>query len=583
MISDARPGGAAAPAHPTRRWTAARIPALLAILALMLYLPGFWWGAPTATGPGRIHGWAVDDETPLGPLAQVNNILHPQEIQNLGYPLMHSFMVVGAYAPYLGWLRLSGAWAGPQGGEYPYGFQDPIAALRGLSRIGHFVSVLLGVVVVLGAWWAAAAMWGASAGLFAALVTMTTYPMFYYSRTGNVDVPMMAFTAIALAAYAAAIRRPPSARIAILLGAAAGFAMATKEQTIGVFLAIAPVLLVLHLGRTRPGERWRLPAWKLPGLTLLAVVVAFGLGSGLFVDPTRFFAHLDFIQGRLELVREGEIAFVPRPDRSLEGSLELLKVLGGFAAQVLSLPGLLIGGAGIALAVWRDRRAALLALPALSYLTLLFLAARTGQLRYLLPATFVIGLFAGWVLSLAWAARNRGVRLVGRLATVWVLGLGLLRGVDLTWAMLRDSRYEAATWIAARAAPADRLEYFGPAYKLPALPATLDAAQAVPHRGPLVAERRDAAAAAEIAAGWQARRPRFILVVPDWSSEDGEPHPASLPPSTFAALTDGSLGYRLATTFETPALMPWIRRPPLDYPLVNPPVRVFVRDGDALR
>ncbi|MDZ4674383.1 MAG: hypothetical protein SGI84_08010, partial [Gemmatimonadota bacterium] len=82
-----------------------RTPLLLVVLALVLYLPGAWWGAPIATGPERIHGWAVDDETPLGPLAQVNNILHPQEVQNLGYPLLHSFLVVGAYAPYLGWMR----------------------------------------------------------------------------------------------------------------------------------------------------------------------------------------------------------------------------------------------------------------------------------------------------------------------------------------------------------------------------------------------------------------------------------------------------------------------------------------------
>jgi hypothetical protein len=247
--------------------------------------------------------------------------------------------------------------------------------------------------------------------------------MFYYSRTGNVDVPMMAFTAIAIAAFASALRRPPSPAIALVLGCAAGFALATKEQTIGVFLAIAPVLLVQHAVRAGRAGWWRPRVWKIPALAIFGLVVAFGMGSGLFVDPTRFFAHLEFMQGRLDLVRAGGIAFVPIPDRSLRGSVELLRILGTFAAQVLSLPGLLLGVAGIALAIWRDRRAALLALPALSYLTLLFLAARTGQLRYLLPATFVIGLFAGWVLSQAWAARNRGVRVAGRIAAVWVLGL----------------------------------------------------------------------------------------------------------------------------------------------------------------
>ena len=70
---------------PPSWWSRRRTPLLLALLAFVLYLPGFWWGAPEATGPELIHGWAVDDETPLGPLAQINNILHPQEVQNRAF------------------------------------------------------------------------------------------------------------------------------------------------------------------------------------------------------------------------------------------------------------------------------------------------------------------------------------------------------------------------------------------------------------------------------------------------------------------------------------------------------------------
>lgn len=557
--------------------TLPRAPVLLAALSLMLYLPGFWWGAPAATGPDRIHGWAVDDETPLGPLAQINNILHPQEVQNLGYPLMHSFLVAGAYAPYLGWLRLTGAWAGPQGAEYPYGFKEPIAALRGLSRIGHLVSVILGVVVVLGAWAAARATWDDRTGVLAALVTMTSYPMFYYSRTGNVDVPMMAFAAVALAAYARILREEATPRMVLLFGAAAGFALATKEQIVGVFLAAFPVFLILHLWRRHRAGQHRLAPWALPALSGLAVVVAFGLGSGLFVDPTRFFAHLAHMQERMALTRLGDLEFVTTYPRTLTGHLGLTQWIGSLAAQALTLPGLLLGIGGVALVVRREPRHLLLLLPAVSYLLLLFFAARTAQLRYLMPATFVIGLFAARGLALLWGDGTRLRRGVALGAGGLVLGLGLLRGADLTWAMLHDSRHEAAAWMAAAAEPADRVEYFGPAFKLPALPASLIVAQATPHRGPLVPERRDAAMAAEIAAAWAVRQPRFILVAPDWSSVGEEPFPASLPPVLFAQLEDGTLGYHLVETFQTPALLPWVRRPALDYPMVNVPVRIFVR------
>lgn len=564
-------------------WRARRTPLLLGLLALCLYLPGSWWGAPFATGPDRIHGWAVDDETPLGPLAQVNNILHPQEVQNLGYPLMHSFLVVAAYAPYLGWLKVSGAWDGPQGGEYPYGFRDPVAALRGLSRIGHLVSVLLGVVVVLGAWATARAIWDDPTGVLAALVTMVSYPMFYYSRTGNVDVPMMAFVAIALAAYARALRAPATPMVAVVLGAAAGFALATKEQALGIFLPIAPVLLVLHVLQLRAEGRRGLAAWKVPALAALTLLLAFGVGSGWFVDPTRFFAHLDHARERMALARSGQLEFVPIYPYTLAGSLGLARLLAEFAAQSLTLPGLLLGCAGLVYAALRERRSLLLALPVLTYLALLFFSARTGQLRYLMPVAFIVGLFAARAVVVAWDSRARWLRAGAIVGSTVVLGLGLLRGVDLTWAMLHDGRYAAAEWIAERARPGDGVEFFGSAYKLPALPPTILAQMATPHLGPLVPSRRDDATARSIAEAWAERKPRFILISPDWSSREGEPFPASCPPQTFAALVDGSLGYQLAAIFETPALLPWVRRPPLDYPMVNTPLRVFMPAGDPGR
>ena len=565
------------------RWRRHRTPVLLALLAFLLYFPGFWWGAPHATGPELIHGWAVDDETPLGPLAQVNNILHPQEVQNLGYPLMHSFMVTAAYAPYLGWLKVSGQWDGPSGGEYPYGFRDPVGVLQGLTRIGHFLSVLLGVVVVLGAWATARAVWDERTGVLAALVTLTSYPMFYYSRTGNVDVPMMAFLAIALAAYARALRAPPTPRLAVILGVAAGCAMATKEQAGGLLIAMAPVFLAIHALACRANGRGGWDAWKVPMLALGSVVMAFGLGSGLFVDPTRFFAHLAHGGERMELARSGVLWFIPTFPRTWDGNLDLARLLGGFAAQVLTLPGLLLGGVGVILAARQDRRTLLLALPALSYLALLYFATRTGQLRYLMPPAFVIGLFTARALALGIGSSHRGWRVATAAVATVVMGLGLLRGLDLTWAMLHDSRYAAAEWIAAQATPGDRIEYFGSAYKLPALPGDTELALATPNLGPLKPPLRDAAAAATITAGWRERRPEFILVSPDWSSFEGEPFPAACPPEVFAALSDGSAGYRLAAVFETPALLPWVRRPPLDYPMVNIALRVFIPESVAVQ
>jgi hypothetical protein len=55
------------------------------------------------------------------------------------------------------------------------------------------------------------------------------------------------------------------------------------------------------------------------------------------------------------------------------------------------------------------------------------------------------------------------------------------------------------------------------------------------------------------------------------------PHNITCPPEIYRGLLEGTLGYQLAAQFEPPPLLPWVRRPRLDYPSVNPPVRIFSR------
>ena len=88
--------------------------ALLGVAALLAYTPGFWWGAPHATAADRTNAWGVDDEPPLGPLAQAHDIIAPKKEMNpnLGYPMLHPFMVLGAFAPYVAYLKVSGGQQG---------------------------------------------------------------------------------------------------------------------------------------------------------------------------------------------------------------------------------------------------------------------------------------------------------------------------------------------------------------------------------------------------------------------------------------------------------------------------------------
>ncbi|MDX1576901.1 MAG: glycosyltransferase 87 family protein [Gemmatimonadota bacterium] len=560
----------------------------LGLLALLVYLPGFWWGAPRAQNDQSIRSWGVDDEAPIGPLAQIHNIIEPKEVQNLGYPLMHSFMVGAAYAPYLGALWLKGDFGEPSG-EYPYGLADPVRSLQVLTWIAHLLSVLLGAGVVACAALAAGRLWAEREAWWAGAFALLSYPMFYYARTGNVDGPALFFVAAALVAFAGILRHGIDPRRTAWLGLWVGFACATKEQSAAVFLGIPFVLLYFAwcdrrpdpAGRAEP-EGWS-AAWKAFAAGLLACVLAFGFGSGLFVDPDRYFAHLAFNAERIELLRRGEIAFMTYYERDLAGSLALIRLLGGYVVDALTWPGVALAVVGIGTALARRGRAAWMLVPLATYLFVLFWATRNGQLRYMLPAALVLALFAarglGWLLD---EARGRegavgsALRGAALAAAAWIVAAGSLRGIDLTQQMIRDSRWDATAWLESRLGPGDRIDFFGPDAKLPWLPYGVVFERANEYLGAVYEPKRGPEDAARIRRRWAELRPDAILVMPDVSSREGEPHNATLPPEVYGDLLEGRLGYDLAETFRTPRLFPWLPIPELDYPSVNPPIRVFV-------
>lgn len=539
---------------------------LVGAAALLLYTPGFWWGVPHATHPDRAHSWGVDAPMPLGPLAELHNILQPKPDRNLGYPLMHSFVVAGAYTPYLGYLLLTGGLSRPTP-SYPYGFADPVGSLGALTLIANFLSVLMAAGVAVAAYDAGRVLWDRRSGLLAAAFVMLSYPMFYYSRTGNVDMLALMFTVLALNVFARILAMGLTVSRAAWLGTLIGLALATKEPSFASFLAL-PFVIAFR-------ERRRLRELRRPAVwAAVAAFVAFGAGSGLFVDPGRFVAHLRFIAERSSAVAAGEVVFLQTAPFTWAGHLEVLRLIGNSLSDAMTLPGLALAAAGVAWCLWHEKSKAAFAWPALTYLAVLFLTVRTAQLRYVMPAVFTLAFFEARLLVSAWASCRlwlRSVCAVGFLAGT----IGLLRGVDLTYAMINDSRFHAGRWLTAQTHPGDRVETFGPIPGLPPLKSEVESAQAIPFQGSLKRPRLDHTAVEEIIQGWKARRPHFIIVMPDYTSPKGAPFSGSCPPEIYRRLDDGSLNYRLSARFETPALIPWVRRPSLDYPTVNPPIRIF--------
>jgi hypothetical protein len=558
-----------------------KIPAvywILFLIAVAVYLPGFWWGAPyvTAAAPEQIRSWGTDDLTPLGPLADLHNLIEPKPDRNLAYPLMHSFIVAAAYAPYLAFLWLTGGMTSISA-TYPYGLVDPVGTLKILTYISHLISVFMGAGIVVAAYDTGRTLWNHRTGLIAALLTMVSFPMFYYSRTGNVDIPMQFFLALALAFFARILTGGLTVQRAVWLGIFAGLAAGTKEQAAAAFLALPLILLPLHWRKVKDAVPLRsLAFWKAPVAAGIAVFLAFGFGSGLFISPERFFAHIEFARQRMSELDANSLFFIQAYPRTPEGNLALTRLLTGYLVDIMTLPGLFLAGLGL---LWIGRKEPLKAtfvLPAVTYLLVLFFATHSGMMRYLMPAAYILTFFTARILAGAWESRQVVLRTAAVVLALGIFSLNLLRGVDLTYAMLNDSRYAAAEWMQQNTLSGDRAEYLGISWSLPPLKEGVTISLAVPFdgvRGPLYPEDQ---AAEKIRIGWQERRPELIVIVPDYTVPTGIPYSAACPPEIYSALLKGELGYQLAAHFETQTLLPWVQRPKLDYPTVNPPIRIFV-------
>ena len=165
---------------------------------------------------------------------------------------------------------------------------------------------------------------------------------------------------------------------------------------------------------------------------------------------------------------------------------------------------------------------------------------------------------------------------MGGAAALVVICVNLAFGADLTHAMIRDSRYAAGQWLEEHAKRGDRIEYFGSLVGLPPVAEGITLAPAIAFHGVETRPPIGEDVAQEILRGWETRKPEFVLIMPDLISHPGAPYSGTCPPAICEGLLQGRLSYRLAAYFETPSIFSWLRRPALDYPTVNPPIRIFV-------
>jgi hypothetical protein len=533
---------------------------LVFLAGLVLYAPGLLWGLPHATAPDRIFPWGSDELAPLGPLAQVYHVVfHGGAAFDPRYPLLPYVIQALFIAPCIAWLRLTGQLRGLEV-AYPYGLEDPVSALATMTLFARVSSLLMMAAVPVVAWYTARKLWDARTAFFSASCVLLIYPFFYYARTSNVDAGGVFWASLGLLVFASALRDGLTRRRAAWLGVFAALAIATKDQSYAVFLTLGLAIVALHL-RARWPSGWR-STFQAPLVGLATSFAVYAVASGFIFNPAAFQKHIEFV-----LFHPGGTSgqsYFSTP-ATLTGYLQLAGSFLSLLIDCLGLPMTLASLAGLLIAGRKSPRTLLIALPVLAILVGIIFPVRFIRIRFLLPAAYVTAIFAGVAFNAiaertARYLRNREARAQSRIASLaWAPFLlvalwSLVRGADLTWQMLNDSRYQLEAWFRENAAQGDHVGYYGAPLKLPALEPGIISEPAPFADG----------------SGPPQRWPEFIVIIPQQVFETE--HEWNITDEHFAQLTSGAWPYEEALSVQAPRLFD---KRPIHW--VNPHVRVFVR------
>jgi hypothetical protein len=527
------------------------------LISLFVLATAAGWGIPQATSEVTVRGWEVDAVSGLGVLAELSNLASAARADwYVAYPLFHYLVLAVAYVPYIAFQILTGNLNHP-GGEYPYGFSDPVRSLAVLNAIGHAVTVLMGAVTVMAAFVLARRLFGNRAAVLAAALALCSAPFMFYARTGNLDVPALCWTMLCFVALERCWSDGLTVPRAVACGAFAAFAVATKDQSYGLLLVPLVALLVRAL--RAPGAATTTERIRLPLVLVGSGVIAFLLANGIVLRPDRFVRHLQYITNFRETFTNVrfQTGLTVMRGSGVSGRALLLGDMLRATGTAVGWPVVVMGLAGFVV-LWRSVSSIRWMAAALAgYFLLVLVPIQHMQYRYALAPAVLLALCAA---ALA-------VRLTSRPVAQGVLAIVLLApaiagAAEITHAMLTDARGPASEWLSRHATPGDTLGYFGRPHQLPYIPAGV---------------RVEQLQLSETESRLSDVRPRWVVVAPDYFADPQRERSIFLPLAVYEGLRDGSLGWKLVARFESPGLL----GRPLPYlPYVNPVVQLYQRRDD---
>jgi len=439
---------------------------LLILLAASCWrLNGLDWGwtdfdpaVPGATGPGRFHAFHPDEASNLRAARLFTESDSWRPTGEL-YGEKVDYSLYGASTLYLhvAVVKLR-AWFG---GVTPFDEKDP-ASFRATWLAVRWLTALLGLGCILLLYQAAFTLHGRAAARLAALLLAGAAFHAQSGRFGTVDMPMVFFTLWSFA-HSARLARTFAWRDLLLAALAAGLAMATKVNAVGVVLPLVAAQLVRDPWPDGAASRGREvlrrllggPLWAAAGVT----VGVFFLLNPYAVLDWRSFLFADHAFGLMHILRNvrGEFFY---PFQIQFEDISPFPFLLGNVLWWAAGPALLLAGlAGMLFAAWRRRPGDWLLLSWFLPGLLLTAGAKVLFMRYALPFLPLLALGAA-VLLAALLEQLRGAG--GRVAAWLAVALVALPSLGWTAALAavhnrEDSRISAGRWLAANLPQGARL------------------------------------------------------------------------------------------------------------------------------
>jgi hypothetical protein len=418
----------------------------LIFITLIVFSVGIYWGLPYAISPETVEPWGVDTIAPLQPLNEAFYKFSRQGNEWAWYPLFHFMVLDVFYAPYVAYQYLMGNFDQPSA-EFPYGVKNPISFFRDLTLIARLVSLVMAIGIMISVFKITEELFSTQAAFWAALITVFSAPLVFYSKSSNLDVPYLFWAFLAFWQYAKIVKTQKLKHY-VFFSIFVALSVATKDQAYGFFILV-PFAIIYQKAKYDSNNEISL---KFLG----KVVISKPILISLFLTITVYTIANNLIFGGWEglinrLFRYNELISFKRAHTvdvySFHHQVSIFFQVIIMMVQTLGFGSLLLCCAGIFENLQKKNWAALsIIIFSISYYVFILAHLITVHVRYTLGFSLILSPFAGYFIA-KYLGKTGIIKKLILTGVVISLLIQVILTLNLSITLLKDSRYQAERWI----------------------------------------------------------------------------------------------------------------------------------------